>query len=362
MNNNPEAGPLHAEQNNAPAIPHMNPLRHSSGYGQPLYPYTTGYNAYGPDYGMSGFNTYASSYGLNPPMHSQGPVPAPSNLSSMNDRMTPPYASSTMHEDSTGYNTSELQSQSLTQRIIETHITAGANQAHPTALNANATLHNDVSREPRGNVSSTTRRHTNGAVSGQRPSYSPEVDVIMTPGEILEARRIAAVNNDRSERARRRYGTLIQPGNPASPFVRGSPQNTNADQTRAAQAHAEEQWQIQHYLHQVRAHDRLFALAQSRDFARLEVERAQRVVEASKPKGLDDQNDGRPPPKESEELTVSLECKVCMSQLVDTVVLPCGHAVMCRWCARQHMPGNKTSAKCPVCRVNIKVKTRIYIA
>ncbi|QSS62301.1 hypothetical protein I7I51_04478 [Histoplasma capsulatum] len=48
-------------------------------------------------------------------------------------------------------------------------------------------------------------------------------------------------------------------------------------------------------------------------------------------KGLDCAEDGRPEPKETEELTVNLECKVCMSQLIDTVVLPCGHAVLCRW-------------------------------
>ncbi|KAK2744949.1 hypothetical protein FQN57_004079 [Myotisia sp. PD_48] len=36
------------------------------------------------------------------------------------------------------------------------------------------------------------------------------------------------------------------------------------------------------------------------------------------PKGLDGKDDGRPAPKESEELMINMECKVCMSQLVDT--------------------------------------------
>lgn len=50
---------------------------------------------------------------------------------------------------------------------------------------------------------------------------------------------------------------------------------------------------------------------------------------SSTPKGLDDTTDGRPEPKEDKDLTVNLECKICMSQLVDTVTIPCGHAILC---------------------------------
>lgn len=85
-------------------------------------------------------------------------------------------------------------------------------------------------------------------------------------------------------------------------------------------------------------------------------------------KGLDNQNDGRPEPKESEELMVNLECKACMSQLVDTVMLPCGHAILCRWCADQHMPSRradktrpKGNATCPMCRAPVKQKVRFFI-
>ncbi|QSS54542.1 C3HC4 zinc finger domain-containing protein [Histoplasma capsulatum var. duboisii H88] len=86
-------------------------------------------------------------------------------------------------------------------------------------------------------------------------------------------------------------------------------------------------------------------------------------------KGLDNQDDGRPEPKETEDLTVNLECKACMSQLIDTVVLPCGHAVLCRWCADQHMPSSRVdktkprgSATCPMCRKPVKQKIRIYLS
>lgn len=80
-------------------------------------------------------------------------------------------------------------------------------------------------------------------------------------------------------------------------------------------------------------------------------------------KGLDNMNDGRPEPKETEEMMVNLECKACMSQLVDTVILPCGHAILCRWCADQHMPSSRTDktrpkghATCPMCRKPVKQK------
>ncbi|KAL1860127.1 hypothetical protein Plec18170_002076 [Paecilomyces lecythidis] len=85
--------------------------------------------------------------------------------------------------------------------------------------------------------------------------------------------------------------------------------------------------------------------------------------------GLDNQNDGRPEPKEAEEMNVSLECKVCLSQIVDTVLIPCGHAVLCRWCANQHMPSSradhtrpKKPAACPMCRKPVKQKFRIYLS
>ncbi|KAL4933095.1 C3HC4 finger protein, partial [Aspergillus undulatus] len=63
----------------------------------------------------------------------------------------------------------------------------------------------------------------------------------------------------------------------------------------------------------------------------------------------------RPEPKDGDELTIKMECKICMDQLADTVLLPCGHATMCRWCADELIPSHKGypikgKAKCPMCR------------
>lgn len=86
------------------------------------------------------------------------------------------------------------------------------------------------------------------------------------------------------------------------------------------------------------------------------------LIPPSPPRGLDIQNDGRPEPKDTKDLSINLECRVCMSQFVDTVLLPCGHAVLCRWCAEQHMlsrtdrPHPKARAPCPICRTPVKHK------
>jgi hypothetical protein len=49
-----------------------------------------------------------------------------------------------------------------------------------------------------------------------------------------------------------------------------------------------------------------------------------------------------------------------MSQLVDTVLIPCGHAILCRWCAEQHTRPDrsrpKASVLCPLCRAPVKQK------
>jgi hypothetical protein len=81
-------------------------------------------------------------------------------------------------------------------------------------------------------------------------------------------------------------------------------------------------------------------------------------------KGLDIPQNDRPEPKETEELTLNMECKVCMAQLIDTVLLPCGHAILCRWCADQQFPTHKghikSKAPCPMCRETVRQRNRIY--
>ncbi|EUC36359.1 hypothetical protein COCCADRAFT_34208 [Bipolaris zeicola 26-R-13] len=80
---------------------------------------------------------------------------------------------------------------------------------------------------------------------------------------------------------------------------------------------------------------------------------------------LDNQPD-RPPPKSEEEMTKVLACQVCYQQLADIAVLPCGHMVMCQWCAdvvvpvrHGHIPARPT--KCPMCRKQVKQRFKIHV-
>lgn len=77
----------------------------------------------------------------------------------------------------------------------------------------------------------------------------------------------------------------------------------------------------------------------------------------------------RPEPKDEASLTVKLECKVCYTQVADTVCLPCGHLVMCNWCADQHCPSHKLDktrpaepSTCPLCKKNIRQRVKLWLS
>jgi len=84
------------------------------------------------------------------------------------------------------------------------------------------------------------------------------------------------------------------------------------------------------------------------------------------PVSLDKQK-GRPDPLEPEDMKLDCECRICFTQLADTVLLPCSHLVICQWCADQI--GAKTKDKvvrggpealCPMCRGAVKDRIRVY--
>lgn len=80
--------------------------------------------------------------------------------------------------------------------------------------------------------------------------------------------------------------------------------------------------------------------------------------------GLD--GDDRPAPLDDEQLMVKLECKVCLTQKASVACLPCGHLVMCNWCAEQLIPPHRNdrttpadrNAQCPMCRKRVKQRVR----
>jgi hypothetical protein len=73
----------------------------------------------------------------------------------------------------------------------------------------------------------------------------------------------------------------------------------------------------------------------------------------------------RPPPLTDAQMTRKLDCQVCYSQIADIALLPCGHMVMCQWCAdivvpvrHGHIPAQ--SSKCPMCRKAVKQRFKIH--
>lgn len=82
---------------------------------------------------------------------------------------------------------------------------------------------------------------------------------------------------------------------------------------------------------------------------------------------LDMDKQNRPPPLEDADMTRSLSCRVCYSQLADVALLPCGHMVLCTWCAdtivpvkHSHIPISSQCA-CPVCKKTVKQRYRIHM-
>lgn len=91
-----------------------------------------------------------------------------------------------------------------------------------------------------------------------------------------------------------------------------------------------------------------------------------RFVQPERPVQTLDNQPNRPPPLTDEEMTKTLACQVCYQQLADTAVLPCGHMVMCQWCAdvvipvkHSHLPIRPS--KCPMCRKAVKQRFRIHM-
>ena len=82
----------------------------------------------------------------------------------------------------------------------------------------------------------------------------------------------------------------------------------------------------------------------------------------------------RPPGLSQAEMTVSIACRICNEQRSDTLLNPCMHICMCRWCSdilkanavaarRNRPPGapRESTWKCPICRTNIAGVTKIYM-
>ncbi|RYG50356.1 hypothetical protein EON66_11930, partial [archaeon] len=52
--------------------------------------------------------------------------------------------------------------------------------------------------------------------------------------------------------------------------------------------------------------------------------------------------------------TPSLECKICMEAVIDTLFVPCHHLAACKSCAA-------VLHTCPICRASITERLRIFM-
>lgn len=84
----------------------------------------------------------------------------------------------------------------------------------------------------------------------------------------------------------------------------------------------------------------------------------------------------RPTPLKLKDMLISIACKICNEQKIDTLLEPCMHVAICRWCSeilRQevqlarrsralgHQHQHLNQWKCPVCRRDIHGVRRIYL-
>ncbi|ETN40934.1 uncharacterized protein HMPREF1541_05214 [Cyphellophora europaea CBS 101466] len=86
----------------------------------------------------------------------------------------------------------------------------------------------------------------------------------------------------------------------------------------------------------------------------------------------------RPPPLTTEDMTVSIACRICTEQKVDTLLMPCSHVAMCGWCVqlmreesgrkreRNGLAGQNVRIrgegwKCPICRRGVEGTRKVYL-
>lgn len=67
--------------------------------------------------------------------------------------------------------------------------------------------------------------------------------------------------------------------------------------------------------------------------------------------------------KSTEHGVPNTECVVCLSEPVQTVLIPCGHLCMCQDCslAMEKRCSEQHPMKCPLCRVTVKSRQRVYL-
>jgi hypothetical protein len=113
-----------------------------------------------------------------------------------------------------------------------------------------------------------------------------------------------------------------------------------------------------------------------RRFAEPQHAHPHRIRTPSPPRANPIDTQPRPAALSTSDMTVSIACRICNEQRSDTLLEPCMHIAMCRWCSEiiraeamaARRAGRRTATgdreggwKCPICRGNVLGERRVFL-
>ena len=219
------------------------------------------------------------------------------------------------------------------------------------------------------------RNRLQEAVSHQRQLQADLADAQIEIRACRERQRQLTTARQTARNLERVFGSreefLHQGPNYVSPvsamFARAQGWYQTAEEVRRAERDSQENEE---------QHEQALASFSRREFVSRMIERARQGAELREaattqdPQSLDDERIVRPPPKTDAEMNISLACRICLQQVSNTAVFPCGHLVMCEFCAIIAIPTKdqaqaqptRRHATCPLCRKSVKRVAKVYVS
>jgi hypothetical protein len=197
-------------------------------------------------------------------------------------------------------------------------------------------------------------------------SYTPRRREEVAPADLVEGEPTSHWTpeqaRDRGAEAISRFQHLMHPTTTAGP---STPLTSTAGASPSPTANGSGMSQMQNSIEQITSEIQRLRIVSEAVTSTRHSMHARFVQTEQSIQSLDSQPD-RPEPLTDEEMTRSLSCRVCYQQLADIAVLPCGHMVMCQWCAdvvipvkHSHLPVRMS--KCPMCRKQVKQRFKIHM-
>ncbi|RDW74355.1 C3HC4 finger protein [Aspergillus mulundensis] len=246
----------------------------------------------------------------------------------------------------------------MSQPIASTSLNTST-RARPTNMTSNTTYAPASSTQQQTTQNQISHPATNTALNSSTRALPTSVtQQQMTQSQISHPATSTALNTSRYAPSTRHIGRLYNQSMQHQPSQHQPSQHQSTQQSMQHQATSQSlELELGEILRDMPS--QYYAIARHNPAANnlaASISKAKKVLATSK--------EVRPEPKESDELNINMECKICMCQLVDTVLMPCGHAILCRWCADELLPSSKgylkERANCPMCREPVRQRHRIY--